>query len=121
MSSDLALGIAQTFHCREYAVVGRSSGSIFAHAPRVIGGVAYLSAGSNDPYDVQLTANLEGIRAKLGAEKVVWIIPYNRHTAAKVLAVARAHGDGFIDLIRYPGKPPHPVYSTLPIHRRARS
>ena len=53
-----------------------------------------ISAGSNDPDNPRLAANLERMRLRAGAARVVWIVPVDPRAAAAVRAVARRRGDG---------------------------
>ena len=57
-----------------------------------------VSAGSNDPFNRGLRANLERIRGLAitdGAKKIIWIKPANE-AAATVMAVAVTHDDPMI-------------------------
>lgn len=54
--------------------------------------VLIVSAGSNDPNNPSLQANLEKIREK-ATGSVIWIRPNMERAAAAVMAVASRHGD----------------------------
>lgn len=57
-----------------------------------------VSAGSNDPFNKGLRANLEKIRGLaiiVGAKKIIWIKPANE-AAATVMAVAVTHDDPMV-------------------------
>lgn len=55
---------------------------------------AVISAGSNPPGGgANLRANLEAIRARITADRIVWVAPANARAAWTVRAVAGAHGD----------------------------
>ena len=98
IGDSIAVGIGQAAHCTVNAKVGASSSFIADHVISSSKGVAVISAGSNDPHNPRLRSNLDRIRSKVTARKVVWILPYNRSAAAVVKAVAVQHGDGYIDL-----------------------
>jgi hypothetical protein len=55
---------------------------------------AIISAGSNDPRNPELQTNLEKIRSRVRADRVVWVAPANPRAAWTVRAVAWTHGDG---------------------------
>jgi len=54
--------------------------------------VVVVSAGSNDPHNPKLVANLEAIRTKITG-RVLWIVPQDRVAAAAVRSVAAKHSD----------------------------
>ena len=51
-----------------------------------------ISAGSNDPHNPRLAANLRTIRAKITGH-VLWILPIDRTAALAVREVAAIRGD----------------------------
>jgi hypothetical protein len=55
---------------------------------------AVISAGSNDPGNPDLRANLETIRSRIHADRFVWVVPCDARAAWTVVAVAGFHGDG---------------------------
>lgn len=98
IGDSIAVGIGQAAHCTINAKVGASSSYIADHVVASNKSVAVISAGSNDPTNPKLRTNLDEIRSKVTAKRVIWILPYNRKAAAVVKAVAVQHGDGYIDL-----------------------
>jgi hypothetical protein len=63
-------------------------------APRVRPApLVVISAGSNDPDNPRLVANLTAIRQRAGSSRVVWVLPVNGRAASAVAAVARRSGD----------------------------
>lgn len=76
--------------CTWSAKVGIPSGAIVARvAPARI---LVVSAGSNDPANPHLAANLEAIRNR-AAGGVIWILPAVPSARAVVARIAAAHGD----------------------------
>jgi hypothetical protein len=79
--------------CRVNAKIGIPSGAVI---PRVdpSAEINVVSAGSNDPDNPNLLANLVQIRDR--AKRVVWILPIDARARAAVQAVAEAHQDPVI-------------------------
>jgi hypothetical protein len=76
--------------CKVNAKIGISSRAVIGRIdPHV--DVNVVSAGSNDPDNPNLRANLESLRSRAG--RVIWILPIDIRARAKVQAVATAHGD----------------------------
>lgn len=98
IGDSIAVGVGQAAHCTINAKVGASSSYIADHIVSSSKEVAVISAGSNDPSNPKLRTNLDRIRSKITAKRVVWILPYDRKAAAVVKAVAVQHGDGYVDL-----------------------
>jgi hypothetical protein len=71
-----------------------------------------VSAGSNDPDNPKLQANLEAIRAK-ATGKVLWIVPVNARAASIVRLVAFKHSDGIVSFT--PGRDHLHPKSYLPL------
>ena len=89
----LIVGLAPYLHgCTINAKVGISSAAIIQRVGNTK--LLIVSAGSNDPYNPRLEANLKAIRAK--ANKVIWIVPQNRRAAQVALSVARFFGDSVV-------------------------
>ena len=87
----IAVGIAPFFkHCVVDAKIGISSAAIIGRVHDA--DVLVVSAGSNDPRNPHLEANLKIIRAKASG-KVIWISPIDRTAAEAVVRVAAIHGD----------------------------
>jgi len=90
----IAVGLGQVMReCATDARIGISSAAVIARIGPA--GVLIVSAGSNDPHNPRLIANLKVIRAKAGG-RVIWIAPVDRIAAAAVRAVAGIHGDAVI-------------------------
>lgn len=98
VGDSIAVGIGQAAQCSIYAKVGASSSYIAKHTSPTGATVAVISAGSNDPHNPTLKKNLLDIRAKISADTVVWILPYDRKAAVVVKSVSRAYSDAYIDL-----------------------
>lgn len=88
----IAVGVGQYApkECTVNAKIGISSTAIISRVSPAK--LVVISAGSNDPDNPRLEANLEAIRAKSPGE-YRWIVPQNPKAAAAVLTVARKHGD----------------------------
>jgi hypothetical protein len=94
VGDSIAVGLASALKgCIVAAKVGMGSAWIAAHTPGTIVDVAFISSGSNDPTNPDLSANLESTRMRLTAGRIVWIKPVNPHARGVVTAVAAAHGD----------------------------
>jgi hypothetical protein len=92
----IALGIAMAHPgCNVSAKIGRPSNLILSHPlPTKHYDYVIISAGSNNPRDGGLRTQLEGIRDKVDADKVVWIVPLNSSRAAGIVRdVAAEHND----------------------------
>jgi hypothetical protein len=76
--------------CRVNAKIGISSSAVIARVDPSAA-VNVVSAGSNDPANPGLRANLERIRSR--AKRVIWILPIDARARAAVETVAAAHGD----------------------------
>ncbi len=50
-------------------------------------------------------SNLYATRQRITAQRVIWLLPYNRAAAYQVLRVAVAFGDFKLDLAELPGLP----------------
>ena len=93
--------------CAVSAEIGAPSASLppgLARAGRYP--LTIVSAGSNDPENPALTANLLRTRLALNtgryAGRVRWILPYNRTAAYVVTQVAFRFGDEVVDLALFP-------------------
>jgi len=76
--------------CKVNAKIGISSSAVIGRVDPSAD-VNIVSAGSNDPANPNLRANLERIRSR--ASRVIWILPIETRARAEVQAVATAHGD----------------------------
>lgn len=87
----IGVDIGRSMHeCVTRAKVGVPSGAIVGYAAEAA--VCIVSAGSNDPVNPRLAANLEAIRARCG-HKVIWVLPIHPHARSVVRVVAARHGD----------------------------
>jgi hypothetical protein len=98
IGDSIAVGLAGQFsHCASRARVGLSSTAIMRLAmDSPPAEWAAISAGSNDPANRNLQGNLEAIRARVRAERVIWILPHNARAAMTVRAVAATRGDAMV-------------------------
>ena len=76
--------------CKVNAKIGISSSAVIDRVDPSAD-VNVVSAGSNDPDNPQLRANLERIRAR--GKRMIWILPIDDGARAAVQAVAAEHGD----------------------------
>lgn len=98
----IAVGVAQQLHWAHNAKVGAPSSNIVGRVPDHAGyNLVVISAGSNDPTNPRLGANLELMRRRAGGG-VLWIAPVEPHARAVVNQVARAHGDHVVSFV--PGR-----------------
>jgi hypothetical protein len=88
----IALGVAEQLHWAHNAKVGAPSSDIVHRVPTGSHHFIVISAGSNDPLNRRLGANLEAMRRRAGGG-VLWIAPVNAHARAVVEHVAHEHGD----------------------------
>ena len=94
VGDSIALGVGTELHrCVVNATVGIPSTEIIGRVEQA--GVLVVSAGSNDPRNPRLEANLRAIRAR-AAQKVIWISPMDPVAAEAVRRVARIHGDAIV-------------------------
>jgi uncharacterized protein with von Willebrand factor type A (vWA) domain len=98
----IALGTAQALHWQHDAKVGAPSSDIIHRVPHGTFHELVLSAGSNDPRNPRLAANLETMRRRATGGGVVWIAPVEAHARATVEHVAHEHGDRVVTFT--PGK-----------------
>lgn len=77
---------------------GLSSAAVLKRTPVIEYASAVISAGANDADNPDLVDNLNAIRGRLNARRVVWLLPYNRDAAASISWVAQRWGDRVIDL-----------------------
>jgi uncharacterized protein with von Willebrand factor type A (vWA) domain len=76
--------------CKVNAKIGISSSAVIDRVDS-LADVNVVSAGSNDPDNPNLRANLERIRSR--AKRMIWILPIDAQARAAVQAVAAVHGD----------------------------
>jgi hypothetical protein len=98
IGDSIAVGLSSHLQCVPFAQVGRSSGQALALVKRINANTVVVSLGSNDPNNPRLVSNLVGIRARIEAKVVIWVIPYNSRAAASVRDVAYRFKDAVIDL-----------------------
>ena len=78
--------------CASKARSGLTSAQILERTRHEKGPVA-ISAGSNDPRNPELEANLRGIRQRISGQPVVWVLPMMPEARRKVQSVADDNGD----------------------------
>jgi hypothetical protein len=88
--------------CGVSARVGASSTAIIPRVPTVPLKWLVISAGSNDPRNPKLEENLEAMRARANADRVVWVVPVHKAAAKAVRAVAAHHDDAVVPFV--PGR-----------------
>jgi hypothetical protein len=94
VGDSIAVGAGQHIEaCRVNAKIGIPSKAIIGRV-NSSADVNVVSAGSNDPANPNLRANLERIRSR--ARRVIWILPIDGRARAEVHAVATAHGDSVV-------------------------
>ena len=77
--------------CPASAKVGIPSKAVLKRTKQA--DVLIVSAGSNDPTNRRLEANLKAIRDKSGAATVIWIEPRHKRASAIVRKIAQRNGD----------------------------
>lgn len=82
--------------CEVSAAVGLSSSAIVKRVPASPMKWLVISAGSNDPTNPRLEANLEAMRGRAKADQVVWVAPVHPKAFEAVRKVAAKHGDRFV-------------------------
>ncbi|HUO87984.1 MAG TPA: hypothetical protein VMU08_02320 [Rhizomicrobium sp.] len=94
VGDSIALGVGTELHrCVVNATVGIPSTEVIGRVQEA--NVLVVSAGSNDPRNPKLEANLRAIRAR-AAQRVIWIAPMDPIAAEAVRRVARIHGDAVV-------------------------
>jgi hypothetical protein len=93
--------------CRVNAKVGIPSYQVIA---RTASGYDWtvISAGSNDPLNPMLEANLRAIRKKAGGPSI-WIVPQSTQAAATVMKVAKSYREPVVHFIANKVDHVHPV------------
>jgi hypothetical protein len=84
-------------HCAVDAKIGIGSAAIVARVRPAR--TVVISAGSNDPDNPRLAANLAAMRARADTAHVVWIVPVHPRAAVAVIAVAHARGDQVVPFV----------------------
>lgn len=102
IGDSIAVGIGRASHCYQMAAIGRTDFDQAAIIKPISIDTAIISLGTNRPNDPNLKVDLEYIRSKVTANKVVWIIPYNKDAAKIVHSVATKFGDKYVELSAYP-------------------
>lgn len=117
IGDSIAVGIAEVRQdCDSIAVVGISSNDFnqrYGHDNRMVGGYStvIISLGSND-WDPRITKdNLIEIRDRIGAERVLWMLPGIKLSKqrAVVAEVAKIMGDGVISTSQVSPDGVHPT------------
>lgn len=100
IGDSLAAGLGQALRnqgmiCDVIARKGLTAWQIGLAAPLERYGVAYVSAGSNDPKNPHLEDEARILRSHIRASKIVWVLPYDR-TAAKAVSDNAAETGGLV-------------------------
>jgi hypothetical protein len=97
-------GLGGSLHCQEiHAVYGKPSSFIIHEA--AASGPHYacvISAGSNDPLNLNLEKNLEAIRRNVHCQITIWVKPAHSRPSSVVGHVAALYGDRAVQV--YPGR-----------------
>lgn len=93
IGDSIAVGVGQAMHCQIKAHVGWPSSKIIYLADGSSHQICILSAGSNDPYNPNLSNNLKTIRNKVHCRYVVWMLPVNKTARAVVDRAALVNHD----------------------------
>lgn len=101
VGDSIAVGLAAAMGCALHAKIGIGSDAILHQFNKVQSDLVVISMGSNDPMNPNLLRNLRMLRAKVSAQRVVWVMPYHRYAAQAVQRVAHERGDGVIDLVGF--------------------
>lgn len=89
----IAVGLGPAMGCATVARVGIPSAAVVGRV-RPGYGLVVISAGSNDPVNPRLRANLRAARARASG-RIVWVVPHNGAGPA-VRAVAAERGDSAV-------------------------
>ena len=96
----LAVGLAAVLGgCQSDARVGAAAAEIISMAPIANYDLGIISAGTNDFFEPRLSHlahNLEMVRDRVHATRVVWVRPVNTTVSRKVEWIAREHGDAVV-------------------------
>jgi hypothetical protein len=97
VGDSIAVGAGQFIRkCKMNAKSGIPSRSVIARVDPTAD-VNVISAGSNDPDNPILHANLERIRSR--AARAVWILPIDSRARAAVQTIAVSHGDPVVSFV----------------------
>lgn len=116
IGDSIALGVGESMRfCTTVATKGIGSQAISMRTPGTNGARVVISAGANDPLNPALEENLETIRSRASASRVVWNAPRHPRAGGIVARVAARHGDRVVSLYAIPTRDgTHPVsYPTL--------
>lgn len=102
IGDSIAVGLGRATHCYQMAAIGRTAFDQAAIIKPINIDTAIISLGTNRPTDPNLKVDIEYVRSKVTAKKVVWIIPYNEHAAKIVRSVATKFGDKYVELSAFP-------------------
>lgn len=80
--------------CTVNAKIGIPSAAIVSRVSDA--DLVVISAGSNDPDNPHLIANLRAMRAKIKHGRALWIVPMHPKAAAAVRLVANESSDGMV-------------------------
>lgn len=104
LGDSLAVGVAALLNCNAAAHVGDSSYAILQRVSDALYDNVVISAGTNDPPGAYVAA----IRARIRADRVVWILPVNA-ARARVRLIADSYGDTVCAYVASRTGWPHPV------------
>lgn len=102
IGDSIAVGIGRASHCYQMAAIGRTAYDQAALIKPINIDTAIISLGTNRPTDPNLNVDLVYVRTNVKANKVVWIIPYNKDAAKIVRSVAASFGDKYVELSAFP-------------------
>lgn len=107
IGDSLAVGLgaalkAQGRVCDVVAANGLTAWQIAMRAPQRRYGIAFVSAGSNNPKNPHLEDDLRTLRSYVRAPKLVWVLPYDRTAAKAVSANAGETGGLVVDAAWWP-------------------
>lgn len=108
-------GLGSVLHAAEVRAVKGVPSSYIVGEAKSSGSheICVISAGSNDPLNLNLKGNLEAIRKNVHCKIVVWVKPANGRASSVVHSVASEYGDKEVQLIPGPDHVHPRSYSEL--------
>ena len=96
-------------HCEVHAKVGiNSSNWNRTWLTNLSANKVIISLGANDWSPITTSHELTRLREHITAKRVIWLIPPNNPSIRNVvMSIAKANGDGTIDLLSIPRGPDH--------------
>lgn len=113
IGDSIAVGLQQLEpNCGIYAKVGADTDFIVKHfSGTKAAGHAVITMGSNAPKNPHNYENALKLRKSLKVDFVVWVLPYDRTSAAAIRKVAQQFPDAIVDLHGIPSRDGvHPNY-----------